>query len=220
MTEAVSLKSEKKPTRVRRLTAPQKAEAIALWKAGAITLDGLAEKFKKDRGTFVRLFKEAGAEKGSSEVEARKKVTDAVSATLIDDATIAAKRIKDAREDHYRYVDGVEKLTWNVIVTARQERRPPATFAADMKALELAMRVFKVGREEKYAILGINVDDDSEDKPLPDLVVQELSSQDIQRLHEQSLMADDELGLNEALGDEDLIAEVLDDEDNERVEED
>jgi hypothetical protein len=220
MTEAVPSTPEKKRARVRHLTAPQKAEAIALWKAGAITLDGLAEKFKKDRGTFVRLFKEAGVEKGSTEATTRKKAEEAVEASLIDEAVLLAKRIKEAREEHFRYVDGVEKLAWNVMVVARQEKRPPATFAADMKALELALRVFKGGRAEKYTILGINADDANEDKPLPELVVQELSSQDIQRLHEQSLMADDELGLNETLGDEDLISDAPDEDGNERVEED
>lgn len=218
MTEMTTA-APKKKTRVRYLTASEKAEAIALWKSGTVTLDDLAKRFKKDRGTFVRLFKSSGVEKGETEVETRKKVAEAVTDVIINDATILAKRIKDTKEDHYRYVTGVSLLAWNVIVKAQRESRVPGTFAADMKALEMAMRVFKMSREEKYALLGINAEDDNDDKPLPDLVVQELSSDDIQRLHEQSLMADDELGLNEELGDEELIAEVLDDED-ERVEED
>lgn len=212
---------EKKRARIRHLTLAEKAEAVALWKSGTVTLDDLALRFKKDRGTFIRLFKEVGAEKGSDKAETERKVTEAVESILIDDATILAKRIKDTKEDHYKYVTGVSKLAWNVIVTAQQEKRSPATYASEMKSLEMAMRVFKLSREEKYALLGINPDDENEDKPLPDLVVQELTAQDIHDLHQRSLMADDELGLNESLGDEELIADVVDTEDdNERVEED
>ncbi len=212
---------EKKRPRVRHLTPAEKAEAIALWKAGTVTLDDLCVRFKKDRSTFWRLFKDAGVEKGEAKAEIEKKVSETVSSMVLDDAGVLAKRIKDTKEDHYRFVNGISKLAWNIIVTAQQEKRTPATYATDMKSLEMAMRVFKMSREEKYALLGISPDDENDDKPLPELRVQELTAQDIKELHERSLMADDELGLNETLGDEELIADVVDDdEDNERVEED
>ena len=213
----MSAAPEKKP--VRRLTTAQKAEAIALWKSGNVTLDDLAKKFKKDRGTFARLFKEEGVEKGSTAAETEKKIQEAVEATLVDDATKNAQRIKDTREDFYRYVDGVGKLTWNIVVKAQRERREPASYATDMKSLEMTMRVLKMVREEKYTLLGYREDSEDDDKPLPELRIQELTAQDIKDLHERSLMADDELGLDKELGDEELIAEGSDDdEDNERVE--
>lgn len=207
--------------RVRHLTPAEKAEAIALWKAGTVTLDDLCVRFKKDRSTFLRLFKDAGVEKGEAKAEVERKVAETVSAMVLDDAAVLAKRIKDTKEDQYRFVNGVSKLAWNIIVTAQQEKRPPATYATDMKSLEMAMRVFKMSREEKYTLLGINPDEENDDKPLPELRVQELTAQDIKELHERSLMADDELGLNESLGDEELIGDDAgEDEDNERVEED
>lgn len=209
----------KKRTRIKHLTEIEKAEAIALWKSGTVTIDDLCKRFKRERSTFLRLFKEAGAEKGETKAETERIVKEAVETVIVDEAMLNAKRVKDTREEHFRYISGIAKLTWNVIVKAQTETRVPATFVTDMKALELAARVFKVCREEKFVILGVRDDDDAEDKPMPDLVVQELSAQDIQRLHEQSLMADDELGLNETLGDEDLIGGELPDDEDERVEE-
>lgn len=213
---------EKRITRVKRLTTADKAEAIALWKAGMVTLDDLAKKFKKDRGTFIRLFKEEGAVKGETAAETEKKIAAAVQSTLIDDATVLAERIKQTKEDHLKYANALSKITYTLIVRATQEKREYATLLSEMKALELAARVFKLTRDEKYAVLNINEDDANEDKPLPDLVVQELTAQDIKDLHARSLMADDELGLNEDdLGDGELMIPDSDNDDgdvNERVE--
>lgn len=215
-------KPEKRTARVKRLTTADKAEAIALWKSGTVTLDDLAKKFKKDRGTFIRLFKEEGVTKGETAAETEKKVAEAVTSTLIDEATVLAQRIKQTKEDHLKYANAISKITYSLIARATQERTPYATLLQEMKSLELAARVFKLTRDEKYAVLNIREDDDNEDKPLPDLVVQELTAQDIKELHERSLMSDDELGLNEDdLGDGELmIPDVVEGEDdeNERVE--
>ena len=215
------VKKPERRTGIKRLTSTQKAEAIALWKSGSVTLDDLAKKFKKDRGTFARLFREEGITKGETRAETERKVKEAVETALIDDAAELARRIKDTKEEHYKFAKGISTLAWSMVVKAQKEGTPYAVLLNDMKTLEMATRVFKMSREEKYSVLGIREDDDNEDKPLPDLVVQELTAQDIKELHERSLMADDELGLNEEdLGDDDLIGESSDmgDEEGERIE--
>jgi len=214
---AEETKPEKKRARVRHLTAAEKAEAITLWKSGTVTVDDLAIRFKRDRTTFLRLFKESGIEKGSDKAATEAKVKEAVDKLLVDDATILAKRIKDSKEEQFRYIDVIGKLTWDTIRRAKAENRAFATIATDLKALEMGTRIFKMVREEKYILLGIRPEDENEDKPLPELVVQELTAQDIEELHQRSLMADDELGLNDPLGDEELMKD-LNEED--RVEED
>lgn len=211
---------EKKRARIRHLTATEKTEAITLWKSGTVTLEDLCKRFKKDRSTFLRIFRELGVEKGSDAERVGEKVKEAVEKIIVDDAVILAKRIKETKEEHFRYMDGMVKLAWNTILEARQKKLPLATIATDMKALEMGMRIFKIGREEKYTLLGIRPDDENEDKPMPELVVQELTAQDIQDLHERSLMADDELGLNETLGDEGLFEEGGELSDSDRVETD
>lgn len=206
MTEPV----EKKRRVARPLNAAQKAEAIALWKSGTVTLDDLAERFKKDRTTFLRLFKEEGVQKGETEAETKKKVEEAVEHAIVDDATVLATRIKDTKDEHYKMSAGLAKLTWNVIRQAAQEKRSPATYAGDMKALKDAAMTLKLVREERYAVLGINADDDNDDKPLPDLMIQELTAEDIKEMHRKSAQeSDDDLGINEigdaTLGDEEAL---------------
>lgn len=211
----------KKPAVKRHLTASQKAEAIALWRAGEVTLDDLAKKFKKDRTTFVRLFDAAGVKKGEAKEETEKRVQEAVERAIVDDATVLANRVKETREDHYKYATGLAKLTWSIVVKTTQEGRAIGTAAADMKALQLASQVMKTVREERYAILNINNDADDEDRPLPDLVVQELTAEDIREMHRQQIMTVDELGIEDKeLGDESLIDDVVEDDgDDEVVEE-
>lgn len=206
----------------KRLTPAQKAEAIALWKAGSTTLDDLAKKFKKDRSTFVRLFKDTGTEKGATRAEAERKITEAVEASVVDDAILRANRTRETKEEHYKYARIVSTLTYSLIARAKQENRPYGSLLGDLKAIEVAARVFKITREEKYIALNIREDEEDDEKELPILSVQELTAQDIKRLHEQSLMADDELGLNEELGDEELIVpgdnDFGDEDTNERIE--
>ena len=206
----------------KHLTLVQKAEAIALWKAGSVTLDDLAKKFKKDPSTFARLFREGEIVKGSESEAIVRKVTEMVEQSIVTDSAILAQRIKETKEDHFKMARGVAKLTWSLLLSARQENRPMGLLAADMKALQSAAIIFKLTREESYAVLGIKNDDDNGDRPLPDLVVQELTAKDIKAMHAQKLMSDDELsGLKVSeFGDEELIPVIGDDEEeNERVEE-
>ena len=205
---------EKAPEKKRRPNRPlnekQKAEAIALWQSGSVSLSDLETKFKKDRTTFLRLFKDAGVSKGETAEDTAKQVKQAVEQAIIADASVTATRIRETREDVYRMATGIRRLVWATLLKARNEGLPVATVASDMKALQLAANTIKITREERYVALGIREDDDNEDKPLPDLVVQELTVEDIKQMHEQAAREqEDELGLAE-IGDETLIDEAND----------
>ena len=200
---------------IRHLTISEKAEAIALWKSGSVTLEELARRFKKDQTTFSRLFRLTETKKGETADEVTKKVTEAVTTAIVTDATTLATRIKDTKEDHYKMASGIAKLTWQLLLQARQANQPMGSLATDMKALQAAAQIFKTTREERYALLGISAEDENGDKPLPELIVQELTVEDIKKMHDQKMQSDDELGGLVRLGDEELASDEIE---NDRIE--
>ena len=216
--------TEKKPAvqkkTFRRLTSAQKAEAIALWRAGTHTVDDLATKFKKDRTTLLALFKKEGAVKGEHQAETQKRVQEEVEKAIVDDAVVIAQRIRETKEEGYKLNAGIAKLTSHIIGECRRANKPIGTVMNDIKTLKMWAETVRITREERFVILGINDDDANEDRPLPDLVVQELTAEDIKKMHSQQVVEID--GLEdiemEGLGDEELVAELEADEQNERIE--
>lgn len=180
--EAAVKKSAAKPKPkkiVRRLTVTQRAEAIALWKAGEITLEGLSKKFGKSRQAFLRLFDKEGAKKGSNAAATTKRVTEAVEDGLADSAAKMVKRITDTKEEHYKMADMLAKLTWKTIVDCQTGKHAFGTKLNDIKMLSAAASVLKTVREERYAVLGLNEKVHDDDTPLPDLVIRELTAEQI-----------------------------------------
>lgn len=180
--------------RGKNLTSTEKAEAIALWRAGTVTLDQLAERFHRDRSTFVRLFNSADATRGEAKEEHERKVSEAVEAAALGEAAIIAQRIRDTKERHYRLAEIIEKLTSDIIIKAKKEGRAINTVAGDLKALQYAIQTVKTAREEKYAVLGLNEKESDDDSPLPDLVVQELTAEEVKQMHTNQL-GEDDLGI-------------------------
>jgi hypothetical protein len=216
MTKTAPTKAAPLKRGYRHLTTSEKAEMVKLWTMGEATLEDLAKKFKKDTSSIARVLKEEGAEKGSGKEALAKRVSEAVEASIVSDATVYAERIKETKEEHYKMASGVAKLAWSIAVKAQRENRAQSTTSGDQKALSLLAHTLKITREERYAVLGLKADDAGEDRPLPDLVVQELSAEDIKEMHRASMVqaeeGDDGL-FDMELGDESLI-----DEDDERVE--
>lgn len=205
-----------KPRRGKHLTETQKTELLSLWKAGAVTLDDLAKRYKSSLATIKRVISMAGAKKGEDAEEVRKQVEEKVKAAVLDDASVLAQRIRDTKEEHYKMATGLAKLTWNLIATARQNNAPMGALKNDMQALKAAADILKVTREERYMTLGIREEEDPEDKPMPELVISELTAEDIKQMHKAQVQED--LGeLDMSLGDEEVAQ--IDDEDGDVVEE-
>lgn len=188
----------KSPSRAgKTLSATEKAEAITLWKTGAVTLDQLAKQFHRHRSCFTRLFSKEGAKKGETQEAHEKKVAEAVEHQVLGDAAISAQRIRETKEAHYKMAAGLARLTWTILSKATQENRAVSTTVNDMKALQAAAQVLKITREERYAVLGLNEKEVNDDTPLPDLLIQELTAQEIKAMHkQQQAINEDDLGFD------------------------
>jgi hypothetical protein len=182
MTETITKPAPKEPRKIKRLTARQWASAETLWEAGEASLDDLAKKFSKDKATFKRHFDKHGIKKGSSKEELKKHVTAELAKSAAEDTAIIVSRIKETKEEHYKMAAGLAKLTWAEILKAKQDGLPVSIAINNLKAIDTAMSVLKKAREERYAVLGLDRDDHVDEDGLPELIITELTAEQVQEL--------------------------------------
>lgn len=172
--------------RGKTLTATEKAQAIALWRAGATTLEDLEKQFHRDRSTFVRLFNKEGVTKGEAREEHEKKVTEAVESVAIGDAAILATRIRESKERSYKMATAIQGQLFQIAIKAKQEGVSIATYHAEIKAYKDMLTGMKIAREDLWAILELDQEAKNANlDELPELVIKELSSDEIKDMHKQ-----------------------------------
>lgn len=165
------------------LNTKEKAEAAALWRSGAVTLDDLAKKFKKRPETFSRLFARMGIEKGSGEAAAIKKAEEAIAAKVGTDAEETLRRIAQVKDTHF-------KMSQSIAVMAFRDLQRAKAAELDIGKLKDAMSVYKLvsdvvgnSRKELFDILNVEKHErDGELDDLPDLTVRELTQGEVDML--------------------------------------
>lgn len=183
MTEVTTKKAGKKPAAKKRassLTPKQKAEAIALWRAGEATYEQLMARFGvKSKTTFQRLFAKEGVRHGDGAKEVQQQVVAQVQKQLVDEVSIVAKRIKDTKEEHYNLSTAIAKLTGRLIMKAAQNQTTLAANKEELKALNLAILNLKLAREERFAVNDYIPGEKHDEDTLPELGIHELTQEQI-----------------------------------------
>lgn len=170
-----------KSAKYARLTPKQWAEIEALWETGNITLVELTKKYGKSINTFKSYFKRNGIVRGSK----RETVKSAVLSAIEEEASVLAARIKETKEEHYKMSSGIAKLAWSEILQAKSSGSPVGVAMSNLKALDTAASILKKMREERYAVLGLNEEKAQEDEGLPELVIKELTAEQIAELRDR-----------------------------------
>lgn len=167
------------------LTLKQWAEVTALWENGGVTLADLAAKFGCAVSTFERHFKKHAVVKGAKVPALKKKIDVRLENASIDEATILAARIKETKESHYTMVSNLGKLAWNEILQTKKDGAPLAVAMNNLKSIDIATNILKKVREERYAVLGLDRPDAVDPAELPELVISELTAEQIQELRDR-----------------------------------
>ena len=191
----MTINEEDKKTTAKAKTSlrpTQWAVAEAMWRKGEATAEEMAKKFGVNRSTIFRHMKEAGITFGEAAEETRRKVAATVEAAIDDDAAIQSARIKETKDDHYKMASGLAKLAWNEILKAKADGAPLAAATANLKALDTAMSVLVKARTERWAILGQDRPDAVDATTLPELVIQELTAEQIEELRNRDFNPYDE----------------------------
>lgn len=185
--------AEEEGKKTKRLTPKQWAEAEALWASGEVTRAALAAKFGVSEIAIQKHMAKAGVKHGNKAEEHKKKVAEAVTSAAVDDATILAARIRETKEEHYKMASGIAKLAWSEILTAKQNGSPVAVATNNLKALDNAMNVLTKARMERWAVLGLDRGDVIDEDGLPQLLISELTADQIQELRDRDFNEFDEL---------------------------
>lgn len=186
--------TEKSPEKKRRLTPKQWAEAETLWEHGEATLSSIAKRFGVGESAVSLHMKRKGIVRGSKAEEHKKRVAAEVSKAAVDDATVIAGRIRETKEEHYKMAAGIAKLAWAEILKAKQDNAPVSVATNNLKALDTAMNVMAKARTERYAVLGLDRDDFVDEGGLPELLIQELTADQIEALRSRDFS---EFGVND-----------------------
>lgn len=182
---------ETEPRKKRQQVSPRKwAEMEALYEAGDIDAKGIASRLNMSEAYIYERFGKKGIKKGSKAKEMAARVKEEVAKTVVDDSVVLAQRIRETKEEHYKMAQGMAKLTWKEVMLAQQTNQPIADRLGNFKALNQAMQVLKGAREERWAVLGLDQTGGEDMTDLPELVVEELTAQqieDIQNAQEDPL---------------------------------
>lgn len=206
--------SEVVPRRIKIKPKPKQwAEAEALWATGEATLAELSKMLGISMSGISIHMKKRGIANKSAAEEHKRKVTEKVIEAVSEDAGIIAARIRETKEDHYKMATGLAKLAWNEVLKTQQAKEPISTATSNLKALEAAANVLSKLRLERWAILGLDRADTFSPDELPELVISELTAEQIHALQERNF---NELDIEESsdLTDEELeeLDQDLDDE--------
>lgn len=194
----------------KRLTKVQWAEAKALWRGGAHTLAMLSQKFDVTKETLGKRFKKDGCIKGEATVE--RELQGRLEAAALEDASKIASRVKETKEECYTWSRAFQRMAVAEVAAAKQSKIPVESVAKNLKAIETAMNIIKIGREERYALLGMDKDD-AQDEELPTLVVKRMSDEEQEQLRRSKAIADEFISEELMLG-EPPVGESIDDADD------
>lgn len=205
-TDEAAVEGKKK----RRLTPKQWAEAEALYESGEMTQTEIARKFDITPQSVFTHMKGKGLVAGSKAQEHKKRVAEEVTKAAIDDATIHAGRIRETKEEHYKMSAGIAKLAWSEILKAKSEGAPVSVAMNNLKALDAAMNVLTKARMERWAVLGLDRDVDLDEDGLPELLISELTAEQIEELRQRDFSEFEELpedGEGQVSGEDEVVEE-------------
>lgn len=172
-------KSKAYPGR-KTLTPAQRAEAIALWRSGGVTLADLSKKFGKRAETFSRMFLRMEIVKGSSIPAAAAKLETAIATKVVTAAEETIRKIEVTKTEHYAMSRALARMAWQQLVRAREEKLDVGQLKDVMMTYKLAGDVIGNARKELFAILNVEKHDAVEDfEDLPELTVRELTDNEI-----------------------------------------
>lgn len=181
----------------KRTVTPEKWQEVEqAWTHGKYaTLADLSAKFKIPVNQLENRFDSRGLRRGQALEDYNRKMQEELEERAKAEAKIVADRIAETREWHYKTTTGLAKLAWNEVIEAKTAKIPLGNTKNNLSALESAMKVLRMAREERFAVLGVANDGttaDEEEDSLPQMVITELSAQQIEDMRNRQPEDDDE----------------------------
>lgn len=178
----------------RNVTPAKWAQIEEAWIQGKFaTLSDLSEHFKVPVNSLKIRFSDRKLRRGQAIEEYHKKIEEELAKKAAEQAKVLSARVEETREQHYQMATGITKLTYAEILKAKQDGLPLSAIKGNLSSLESAMKILKMAREERFAVLGLNEKEtDDDDEGLPELVISELTPEDIETLRSRNVESEEE----------------------------
>lgn len=163
--------------RKRRLTSAQWLEIVALAKTGLPTSE-ICERFSISKTAFY-----SGLERRGYSRATLKKNQQQYSAEK--DRHELVENIRATRRDSFKRVEAMERMAVSTIAKASQNGHPLSSVAGDIKVIERVMNIVTRGTNAKWKILGLDRENANADETMPELIVRELTSEEIMHIREE-----------------------------------
>lgn len=194
----------------KRLTPTEWGQIEEMWASGDFTLVDLATTFGANASYLSQALSKRGIEKGSKAEIYAEAAKDETAKEMISDAANNIKRIKDSKDEHYKYATTIAKLIFVTIAKAVQDKVALSSIKDDIATLKLAMAGIQLARADRWAITGLDREPDAGDE-IPVLPIEEFTQKEldeIERLGDPDLEIEDSDKTIDQLADEIEGAEV------------
>lgn len=184
--------TKKEPLKTgKKLSAKEWAQIEELWASGEVTLATLAEDFGMNASYLSQALSKRGIEKGSKADLYKEKYAEEIQEEMVSDAAMNIRRIKESKDEHYKYARTIGKLIFTKIAQAVQQGRPISDVKDDVLTLKNAMGALEAARASRWAITGLDREPDAGDE-IPVLPIEEFSEAELEEIKRRQ---DEELGM-------------------------
>ena len=177
-----AIRKKKKPVKTgKRLTPTEWGQIEEMWASGDFTLVELATTFGANASYLSQALSKRGVEKGSKAEMYAEAAKDETAKEMISDAANNIKRIKDSKDEHYKYATAIAKLIFARIAKAVNDKTSISDAKDDIATLKLAMAGIQMARADRWAITGLDREPDAGDE-IPVLPIEEFTQTELDEI--------------------------------------
>jgi len=182
-----------KPTRAyKRISPADGARAVALWEAGAATIEEIAAEIGNSPRAVQMHLKKTGATKGSTAFAMASKLTEKIVADEYGDEETRIEKGKASRAATYSLSDQIERCVGVILGQIADDPSTAFRFSAPLKALDLAAAAVERTSKLKISALGLDRIDSLD--PLPIIEIRDLGEAEIQAMRARQRGEEGEIG--------------------------
>jgi len=176
-------KKKEPPKAGKRLTPSEWAQIEEMWASGEVTLAELADIYGANASYLSTALAKRGIEKGSKADLYVEKAKEGMEEDLISDAAANVRRIKESKDEHYKYAQTIAKLIFARIAQCVRDKAPISDAKEDILTLKNAMSGLQLARADRWSITGLDREPDAGDE-IPVLPIEEFTDEEIKRIQE------------------------------------
>ncbi|MBO6510632.1 MAG: hypothetical protein JJ979_19480 [Roseibium sp.] len=175
----------------KRLSPAEWAEMTARYEAGTVSIQDLSNEFGVSKSAISQKFRRDNVVKGSKAPQISAAVTQKAVENAVSSEEERQKRIDETKKQSYQSATMIHVMTHKLLVDTAKNSHPMDSIAGDLKALKAAAEIFQKTKDQRYHILGI--DEAMGDEEEPEILISDLSEEEIETLKGQEEEDDGEL---------------------------